>query len=364
MVTKEPQEKKRKGLSITDKRPSIIEVIISLRHLSLMLKSGLSLGDSINVLAGQAPSPVLQKIYKQISDDVQSGLSLSDAMRTYEEVFTGIVISVVDAGEQSGALEANLDFVADYLKRDHELKKKLKGALTYPMIVFAMTFAELIGVFFFLIPKMDSLFKSFKNIPPFTQGVMNVSSFLRGNILIIAWIVVALAIAFYVISKTKVGRDIWDRLSLSLPIIKIITRNDHLSRLSRTLSLLLKSGVPLGKAIKISSKTISNCVYSRILQEAHTIVNGGASLASAFEKYPKHFPPTFLRLLEAGEGTGTLEENLMYLYDFYADEVLEMANNITTLLEPVLIILVGLIIGVLAVTIVMPIYQLTGTINA
>lgn len=356
--------KKKKGLTITDQRPSVVEVIISLRHLSLMLRSGLALGDSINVLATQAPTPVLQKIYTQISEDIQSGLSLSEAMRTYEEVFSGVVISVVDAGEQSGALEANLDFVADYLKRDHELKKKLKSALTYPIIVFAMTFTELIGVFFFLIPKMEDLFKSFKNVPSFTQSILNISSFLRGNIITIAWILVAISLSIYIVSKTKFGRALWDRVSLSIPIFSRITKNDHLSRLSRTLSLLLKSGVPLAKALNVTSKTISNIVYSSVLEQVFAEVNGGARLSVALSKYPKYFPSTFLRLLEAGEGTGTLEENLMYLYDFYSNEVLEMANNITTLLEPVLIILVGLIIGVLAITIVMPVYQLTGTINS
>ena len=354
---------KRKGLSILDQRPSVVEVIISLKHLSLMLKSGLALGDAVNVLAAQAATPTLQKIYKQISEDIQAGLGLAFAMRTYEEVFTSIVISVVDAGEQAGALEANLDFVADYLKRDHELRKKLKGALTYPIIVFAMTFTELIGVFFFLLPKMEELFKSFKEVPKFTQGVLSVSSFLRGNVLYIAWIIIALVLGLYVLSKVKLGKRIWDRVSLVLPIISRITKDDHIARMARTLSMLLKSGVPLAKAIKVTGDSIQNSVYQKILEEAYVTVSGGATLSTALAKYPRYFPGTFLKLLEAGEGTGTLEENLMYLYDFYSDEVLEMATNITTLLEPILIILVGGIIGMLAITIVMPVYQLTGTIN-
>lgn len=363
MIKQNTVPSKKKGLTVLDRRPSVLEVIISLRHLSLMLKSGLALGDSINVLASQAATPALQKIYKQISEDIQSGLGLADAMRPYEEVFTGVVISVVDAGEQAGALEANLDFVADYLKRDHELRKKLKGALTYPVIVFAMTFTELVGVIFFLLPKMEDLFRSFENVPAFTQGVLNVSNFMRSNVVIIAWIVLSVVLTIYIVSRTRLGKRIWDRLSLVLPVINRITKYDHIARFSRTLGMLLRSGVPLSKAIKVTGNSIQNSVYEKILKEAHVTVSGGANLSVALAKYPKYFPATFIRLVEAGEGTGTLEENLMYLYDFYSDEVLDLATNITTLLEPILIILVGMLIGLLAITIVVPVYQLTGTIN-
>jgi type IV pilus assembly protein PilC len=340
-----------------------LDIVLSIRQISIMLKSSLAIEDVLKSLTEQSFNPKLKQTYRAVLADIQSGQSLSESMEKHKKVFSNIVVSIIRAGEQGGTLEKNLIYLADYLKRDYELKKKIKGAMFYPVVVLGLTFMEVFGVIFFILPKLESLFSSFPNIPAFTKAIMSGSKFVRLNSAPIggATAVIIAAIVFFL--RTHLGKVFRDNISLKFPVIKKLTKHGILANFSRSLGILLESGIPIVNAIRISSDTVDNVVYSKLLADVHEEVKSGKSLTESLSKYPKHFPLTFTKLIEVGERTGTLEENLMYLHEFYADDVEDMSNNLATLLEPILLVFIGLMIGGLAIMIISPIYQLTGSIN-
>jgi len=361
-LEKSKSAKKKGGIYIGG--ISELEVALSVKHLSVMIKSGLALQEAVEVLVKNTSNPKLSDVWEKIAQEIKGGKTLSDSMENHKKHFSSIIISIISIGEQSGTLEKNLLFLAEYLKEKNELQRKIKGALMYPMIVFGLTAAEMMGMMFFILPKLDSFFSSFKDIPDLTKGIMNLSRFVRENTLVIILGVVIFVILFRLFLKTNLGKIIKDKLALNVPIIKTINKSNVLATFSRTMGILLESGLPLAKGLEISAKTINSRTYRRVLTEIYDKVTKGETVSSVMESYQKYFPPTFIKMIEVGEQTGSLEENMNYLYDFYSAEVKDMSNNLTTLLEPLLLIFVGAMIGLLALIIISPIYQLTGTINA
>jgi type IV pilus assembly protein PilC len=362
-----PPHKKRKGIlggQIYFGRVPQIAILVSIRNLYLMLKSGLALNEAVRTLAYQTPDERLQITYAEIAEKIDQGKNLADSMREYPKIFPEIVISVVGVGEKGGSLETNLSFLADYLKKAHTLNKKIKGALIYPAIVMALTLVEMIGVIFLILPKLEELFASFENIPSLTKGILRMSTFVRENAIILFAGLVILIILFLMFLRTKPGKKFKDFIAIRTPVIKKLTINNILASFSRTLGILLETGIPLVTAMEISTVTVSNSFYKKKLEQISEEVKNGKSVAVSMGKYPKYFPVTFVKMIEVGESTGTLEETLSYLYDYHAEEVEELSNNLSTLIEPILLIFIGFMIGGLAIIIIGPIYQLTGSINA
>jgi type IV pilus assembly protein PilC len=192
---------------------------------------------------------------------------------------------------------------------------------------------------------------------------MNTAQSIRDNWLIIAIVIFVLLLLFSIFLRTKQGNIFLSWLALHFPILNRLFVNNTLASFSRTLGVLLASGIPLSKALKISTNTVNNYMYSKVLESVYNDIKSGKNLALALAAHPDYFNKSFIKMVEIGEMSGTLEENLMYLHEYYSDEVTEMANNIVTVIEPLLLILVGVIIGLLGVTILMPIYQLMGSIN-
>ena len=342
---------------------SPVDLALSMKHLVTMIGSGLAIDESLEVLVKQVEDPMLKKVYGDIHKDVVSGKTLTEAMKKYPKIFNKMVISIIDIGEQGGTLEQNLLFLAQYLKKQYELNRKIKGSTTYPLIIFAMTLLEMVGVIFFILPKLESVFRGLAEIPAMTLFILDLSAFLRDN-----WPAVLVGLAvFYAILKfflgTQLGSDFKDLVALNFPIFKEINRKQILANFSRTLGILLQSGVPFQKALDIASDTVGNKYYRQALQKMKEMTKDGKNLFESIGSFPKLFPPTFVKLIETGEKTGNLEDNLNYLYDFYTEEVLDLSGNLTTLLEPILLIFAGAMIGALALLIITPIYQLTGSIN-
>lgn len=342
---------------------SQVDLALSIRHMAVMLESGLALEDTLDVLSKQSPNSLLKNAYLDILREVRSGKTTSSAMRKHPKIFSEVIISIVEVGEQGGTLEKNLSFLAIFLKKNYELLRKVKGAMFYPLIIFLLTSVEMLGVIYFILPKMESLFNAFEDPPFLTTMVLSASKFMRGNILYIAIGVFIFMVAFYKFFKTKTGQDLKDRVLITMPLIKELTRKNILATFSRTLGILLESGIPLADALKITATTTGNVVYSKIFINLQNEVQKGKNIADVLEQYPKYFPPLYVKMISVGEKTATLEDNLLYLYDFYAEEVEEMTSNMSTIIEPLLLIFIGLMVAVLAISIVGPIYQLTGNIN-
>lgn len=362
-TAKKPKKKKKGGGEIYFSKVSPLDVALAIRHIALMLKAGMPLTDAIEVLTDQAEDQRLKDAFADIFGQVQAGQSMAKAMGRHPKIFPHVIRSVVDVGEQGATLEKNLIFLADFLKQSYELARKVKGAMTYPMIVLGLTVVEMFGVIFYILPKLDSLFSTFDNIPAFTQALLDGSAFIRDNFWVLLGVAVIAYIGQIIFFKTKRGIRVKEYISLNFPIIKHMNQKHILTSFSRTLGILLESGIPIVRAIEISGETVGNSIYGDVLKIVHNDVQEGNSLAQSLSKHKKYFPTTFVKMINIGEETGTLEDNLLYLHDFYLEEVTEMANNLTTLLEPVLLIFIGVMIALLALTIISPIYQLTGSIN-
>jgi type IV pilus assembly protein PilC len=343
---------------------SQLKLAFAIRNLSIMLRSGLALEGAMTILSEQLDDNRLREIFGEILVDNKNGISISESMRKHPEVFSNLVISLVSSGEQGATLESNLLILADYLKKDHEMKQKVKGAMVYPFIVLGITMIELLGVVYFLLPKLDTMFAGFGDLPEFTMFVMNAAKFLREHTLEIVVILVVFIIFLGRFLKTKPGKRIKDTLSLNFPVIKKLTKNNTLATFSQTFSILLQNGIPIIKAIKIASETTDNSIYSKALEDVRNKMEGGMGLSESMTKYQNLFPMTYIKMIEIGEQTGSLPDTLTYIYEFYAEEAAEISNNLATLLEPILLVFIGVMIGGLAIIIIGPIYQLMGGINA
>lgn len=356
------QINKEKNLYIFHK-VSQLDIALSIRHLSIMLKSGLGIEEALVTIVNQVTDQKLKETYSAVLKDVQSGVTLAESMKKFPKIFRDIVVSIIDVGEQGATLETNMVFLADYLKKQFELNRKVKGATMYPMIVVALTIVEMLGVIYFVLPKLESLFTSFKNIPEMTKFILDAAAFVRNNGAIILVVLIILFLILQRFLQTKPGKKLKDKVALMIPVFKDLNKSSMLSSFSRTLGILLASGIPLQRALDISLNTMSNSEYVKVLARVNEEVKEGKNLADSLEAFPKYFPITYTKMIEIGERTGTLEENLNYLYDFYTEDVLEMSNNLATLIEPILLIFIGGMIGGLALLIITPIYQLTGSIN-
>lgn len=342
---------------------SMSNLLISIKSLAALLKASIPLSDTIKTISEQSSDLNLNKIYAFISQEIDKGSTVAEAMRLFPKVFPGTVSSVVEAGEKGGSLEKNLIFISDTLKKEWELKKKLKGAVIYPAIIISLTLTEFVGMIFIVLPKLETLFTSFPNIPPLTLFIMKTALAIRTNWLPILLVILVIVGGLIIFLKTKPGKMFTGWLALNFPILKKLFKSNVLSSFSRTLSVLLASGIPLSKSMTIASTTTSNYLYAKVLVGVQNNLEQGKDLSISLSLYPDYFNNSYVKMVDVGEVSGTLEDNLMYLHEYYSEEVTEMSNNIVTFVEPLLLILVGAIIGLLGVTILMPIYQLMGTIN-
>ena len=350
--------KKLKGIDI-----SPIDLIFTIRHLALILKSGLPIGEAIGSVAGQSSNKKLNEMFAQIDRDVHEGKNLHDALSYYPKVFPQIAISIIKIGEEAGTLEKNLLFLTDYLKKKYELQKKIKGALFYPLVIMGMAFLEISGVIFFVLTQMESLFKGFDNVPEFTLGIFAFTRFVRENILFIFAGIVIFVILVSLFLKTKAGKIFLDKTALRFPVMNKLFRANILANIPRTIGILLSSGIPITQAVQTAYETIDNYEYENILKKLSGSLSEGKKLSTLLLEYPRYFPKSFVKMIEIGEDTGTLEDNLTYLHEFYTDEVNDISNNLTTLIEPIMLVFLGVVIALLAVSVIGPIYQLTSSIN-
>ncbi len=355
---REEEYKKLKRIKV-----STSNLLISIKSFAALLKASIPLSESVKTISEQSSDPNLNHIFKYISEEINKGSTLAKGMRLFPKVFPETVAAVVEAGEMGGSLENNLMFIAESIKKEWELRKKLKGAVIYPIIIVGMTVFMFLGMIFFVFPKLETLFEAFENVPPMTAFIINAATAIRSNWYIILGALVILIVGTIFYLNSKSGKKFLSWLSLNFPILKRLFKSNILASFSRTLSVLLASGIPLAQSLEISASTTSNYKYSEILKSVCKTIADGKDLSLSLSAFPGFFDPSYIKMIDVGEVSGTLEDNLMYLHEYYSDEVTEMSNNIVTFIEPLLLILVGGIIGALGITILLPIYQLMGTIN-
>ncbi len=342
------------------KRVSLLEKVIFARHLGLMIKAGFSLNKALETLSRQTPNKYFASVLKDLSSKVTAGVSFHESVMNHQNVFPPVFISMIKIGEASGKLEETLRLATRHLKREHALRKKIKGALTYPALVLAVMAAVGAVMVVFVLPQLAQTFSELKvPLPLSTRLLFNLSGFL-GRFwywsLLIFW---GAAYGFYfVIVKTVSGRKCVNWIFLKLPIFSDLTRKLNSARLARTLNSLLSGGVALPESLKITSDTLDNFFYRRAVAETIPEVEKGQPLSSVLVKYPALFPPMVTEMLAVGEETGSLTIILRELARFFESEVSLASKSLSSIVEPVIMILVGLAVGIFSLSIIQPIYSI------
>jgi type IV pilus assembly protein PilC len=341
------------------KRVKATELTIATRQLATMINSGMSLLRALYVLEEQTESEQLKETIVQVRKDVEAGLSLSNALRRHPDVFNELYVAMVAAGETGGILEGALQRVADQLEKDDALRRQIKAAMVYPSLIGSFALLVLIALVAFLVPVFEGVFKDFGGeLPVLTKFTVALSHLITGRWYVLILAVVAAVLAFRKWKNSESGREQWDRFKLKVPMkIGDIVQKVALARFSRTFSALIAAGVPMLEAIDITGRTSGNRVIEKAMEEVKQSVKGGGSLTTPMLAVPEAFPVMVTQMVGVGEETGALETMLTKIAEFYEDQVAAAVKALTSILEPVMIIVVGAIVGFIVISMYLPMFK-------
>ncbi len=341
----------------------VSDLAVMTRQFSTLISSGLPLETSLVALYEQTDDQKLKEILSQVRTRVSEGSSLHIALEEHKSVFSDLYVSMVRAGEASGTLDVVLDRLADFLEKQLELSSKIRGAMVYPAIMFVVGLGVLIFMMTFVIPKVADIFASSnKALPLITVVLIGASDFLRQNF---AFILVFLAAVFFFVSRyarTPSGRKVFDRISLRIPVFGKMSSKVMISRFTRTLATLLSSGIPLLDSIRVSESVLGNSVYMENIKDVRVKVAEGSAFGICLGQ-TGIFPPLVVRMVSVGEEVGRIEHMLSKVADMYDTEVDGMLSTLTSLLEPVMILVMGVVMGFIVFAILLPVLNLTSVIG-
>lgn len=363
---KELEEKSSINIKFFDRFTSVPlkEKMVFTRNLAVMVSSGLTVSRAIHNLSVQTENKTFKKILQDVFDDVQSGMSLAEALGKYPRVFNELFVNMISVGEISGNLEEILDILALQLEKEDDLLSKVRGALIYPAVIVTVMIGIAILMLTYILPKMTSVFKDMDvALPATTLFVMGISEFLIHHAFLSIGIVVTLIVGTKIFYGTTPGKRFFSLLYLRLPIVGNIVIKVNCARFARIYSSLLKSGVSVINALAIVSKTLGNVYYKDILTEAISEVQKGTDLSKIIGKYPKVFPILVTQIIEVGEETGKTEVVLQRLAEFYEEEVSQITKNMSSIIEPVLMVIIGGGVGFFAVAMLQPMYSVLENIK-
>lgn len=331
----------------------------------MMIKSGITLSEALDTIASQTKSSKFRKVLNSVSADVKNGKSFPKALKTHPKVFSQFYIVLTEVGEESGTLSESLDYLAQQMAKEYALKKKIQGAMLYPTIVLAAVILVGAGMSIFVLPQLTDLFESLNVELPITTRILLFFSNLMKNygIFIIAGFFALLAL-FRVAIRLPLIKPKWDMASLSFPIFGPLLENEQLTFFCRNLGVMLKSGLTITKALEVQYEGSSNLVFKDYLFRLRKSIDKGQELQKELSSNNySRFSPIAVKMIGVGEKTGKLDEAFLYLGDFFEDEVDNTAKNLSVILEPIILIVIGLIVGFVALSIISPIYNLTGSIK-
>jgi type IV pilus assembly protein PilC len=368
----------RKGITVKDVRvkpkalgdyfPAISgkvkdkDKVIFVRQFATMIDAGLPLVQCLDILQEQQDNANFKRVIRQIKKDVEEGSTLSDAVKKHSKVFDNLFHNLVAAGEVGGILDVILNRLAAYIEKIAKLKKKVKGALTYPVIVVAIAIIVVAVILIWVIPVFSRLFQDAGvKLPAMTLFVMNVSDFTKNYF---HWMIAGLILLFFGLRqfrKTTRGRDIFDRLLLRMPVFGVLIRKVAVARFTRTLGTMLSSGVPILDGLDVVAATAGNSVVEKAIRNARLSISEGRPVAEPLAE-TRVFPPMVTQMISVGEATGALDTMLAKIADFYDEEVDSAVGVLTSMLEPMLILFLGVTIGGLLVAMYLPIFQLADVV--
>lgn len=348
--------------SFFDKTVKMKDVVIMSRQISTLFEAQVSALKAFTLLASNTENPALVKVLNTICSDIESGVTISEALSRHPEAFSFFYVNMVKAGEESGKLNQTFSYLADYLDRQYQLTSKTKNALIYPGFVIGVFFVVMILMMTFIIPRLETIIRDSGQVLPLsTTIVFTISDLLVNYGLFVLLGLGIFGFYLYRMSKSDSGQKYLDRIKITVPIFKNIYTKLYLSRISDNMDTMLSSGITIIRAIELTSIVVGNRVYEDLLKDALEKVKGGSSLSEAFSSHPE-IPSIMTGMVRVGEETGSLGSILKTLGKFYAREVNEAVDTLVSLIEPMMIVALGLGVGLLLTSVLMPIYNIAGGI--
>ena len=335
------------------------DLTIASRQLATMVSSGMTLLRALYVIEEQTENEKLKETWAGVRKDVEAGLSFSDSLARHPDVFNDLYVAMVAAGETGGILEQTLVRVADQLEKDDSLRRQVRAAMVYPTVIASFAVIVLLALVTFLVPVFEEVFSDFGGeLPAITKVTVALSDFVRGRWYVLIVGTIGAVYGFRYWKKSDRGREQWDRFKLKVPMkIGDIVQKVALARFSRTLSALVSAGVPMLEAIEITGRTSGNRVIEKAMTAVRDSVQAGGTIARPMGEVPEAFPSMVVQMVGVGEETGALDSMLSKIADFYEDQVAAAVKALTSILEPVMIIVVGAIVGFIVIAMYMPMFK-------
>jgi len=341
------------------------DLVIATRQLSTMINSGMSLLRALYIIEEQTENEKLREIWIEVRKDIEAGLALSDALRKHPDVFNDLYVAMVEAGETGGILDSTMLRVADQLEKDAALKRQIKAAMMYPSLIGGFAFVVLFALVAFLVPVFEKIFNDFGGeLPAITKFTVFLSHLFTQRFYVLFGGIAGIIFVFRRWKNSERGRMQWDRLKLKFPMkIGDIVQKVALARFSRTFSGLIAAGVPMLEAIDITGKTSGNKVIEKAMFEVRESVKKGGSLTAPMMDVPEAFPVMVTQMIGVGEETGALETMMSKIADFYEEQVAAAVKALTSILEPIMIVVVGAIVGFIVIAMYLPMFKVYDSIK-
>jgi type IV pilus assembly protein PilC len=334
------------------------DIVLFTRQLSIMVGGELPLVEALGTLANQTSNPDLREIAFKLTKDVEGGSTLSEALSRHPKVFSVFFVAMVKAGETVGKLASTLSYLADHLERQHNLKSKIQGALIYPGLVLFVALAVCFLIAFFIVPQLEGIISEAGIQFPFiTRLIIKIALFLRKYAILLFLLFILFCFLLSRYYRTKEGKYFIDSLLIKLPVIGNILKNLYIAQFAENLSTLLAGGVAIAKALQLTGETIANKIYKEAIFSTMESVKKGTLISDALFQFPQIFPLVVVQMISAGEKTGTLDTTLKNVANFYQKEAERTIESALTLLEPLLILFLGLIVGGIVLSIIIPLYR-------
>lgn len=365
LSVKKIEDSKKMGKALFGSHINLIEKANFCRYLSTMINSGLPLSEAIEVISAETSQPKMMEVLSELRTGLQEGQTLSSAFSKYPAVFDEVFLTLVKAGEESGTLGKSLDYLGKQLYSDYELQQRVKSTLAYPSVIVFATGCLGLAMLFFVVPKIAPILiglnESFP-LPSYTLMILQVSLFISQKIIFIIPAIIILSLLVIILLCRPTGKKMLGDLFSRIPVFGELFAKLALGRFSRTLSTLLKSGVPIISALKVSSSALTLPQFKNVSEVFIKDIEKGVSLSEALRK-TKVFPQIMIRMVATGEKTGALDKLLLELAEFYEEEVSNTLKTLTSVLEPIMMLLIGVGVGVMVILVIAPIYSFVGSLS-
>ncbi|OGF91103.1 hypothetical protein A3H65_01380 [Candidatus Giovannonibacteria bacterium RIFCSPLOWO2_02_FULL_45_14] len=338
------------------------DIVILSRQMATLFAARVPVIDSLRVLSAETTRPKLKETLVLVTQDIQGGLSIAQSFSRHPDVFSNFYVNMVRSGEESGKLEEIFNYLADYLERNYELVSKARGALIYPAFVFSVFIIVMSLMFVLVIPQITQiLVESGVEIPIYTRIIMGISNFTRSYGIFLLMLLVIAGVGLWRYSRTDKGGLVVSSFFLDLPLVGPILQKFYVARFTDNFETLISGGVTVLRSLELAGEVVGNPVYKKMIEEARDAVKGGAQISEAFARH-KDMPALVVQMIKIGEETGKLDFMLKTMARFYRREVENTVDGLVGLIEPIMIILLGLGVGILVVSVLMPIYNLSSSI--